>query len=426
MTQPAAEQPAFRWLISQIGSREHYAAAVSVQRQGNLRFLYTDAWCPAIFRKIVSRLPRPVAGLSQRFHPELPSNRVVAFTPSTLSDELLYKFSGRAQTRAEVFHRFEAFGKGFGQKVAHHMRGQSLHPERDIHFAYSTGALESLQFAKGQGLITLVNQMDAARVHEELVREEISRWPNWETQQDSIPDSYFARLFAEWSIADRVVVNSEFSRRAIHRQGVPLEKIVVVPLAYESSATVPPGPKKFCGDRPLQVLFLGQVTVGKGIPYLMQAAEMLRDEHVSFTIVGPIRISEHARSTAPPNVRLVGPVLHQDTARYYQQADVFVLPTISDGFAITQIEAMAYGLPVIATTNCGDVVTEGIDGLIVPIRDAARLAAAIQLFKQNPDRMHAMSDAALKKSAQFTLARFAETLTRAVDAGTREIRRTPD
>jgi glycosyltransferase involved in cell wall biosynthesis len=89
---------------------------------------------------------------------------------------------------------------------------------------------------------------------------------------------------------------------------------------------------------------------------------------------------------------------------------VFVLPTLSDGFAITQLEAMAYGLPVVTTPCCGEVVTDGADGFVVPERDPAALAGAFQRYLRKPDLLRSQSVAALTKSKQFSLDRLAANL----------------
>jgi glycosyltransferase involved in cell wall biosynthesis len=217
---------------------------------------------------------------------------------------------------------------------------------------------------------------------------------------------YFDRLAEEWAAADLIFVNSEFSRRAIHSQGVPLEKLAVVPLAYEAEApldhkTVSPP------EKPLQVLWLGQIVLRKGIPYLFEAARKLQSENIRFAVAGRLGISAEALKTAPPNLQVLGKVTREEAIRLYHAADLFVLPTISDGFAITQLEAMSYGLPVITTPNCGDVVTPGVDGQILPIRDSDALAAAIAALHHDRSRLQAMSDAARAKSRLFTLDRYA-------------------
>ena len=96
--------------------------------------------------------------------------------------------------------------------------------------------------------------------------------------------------------------------------------------------------------------------------------------------------------------------------RQYQQADVFVLPTLSDGFGITQLEAMAHGLPVVATENCGEVVTDGIDGLVVESRNSSALAAALETLASNRERLQEMAASAVMKSKQFTLERLTKDL----------------
>jgi glycosyltransferase involved in cell wall biosynthesis len=80
-----------------------------------------------------------------------------------------------------------------------------------------------------------------------------------------------------------------------------------------------------------------------------------------------------------------------------------MLPTLSDGFAITQLEAMAHAVPIIATPNCGAVVTHGKDGFVVPIRDSAALAGTIQKYLKEPGMLTAHSSAAVKKAAEFSL-----------------------
>jgi len=99
-----------------------------------------------------------------------------------------------------------------------------------------------------------------------------------------------------------------------------------------------------------------------------------------------------------------GLVSRDRTDEFYRSSDLFVLPTLSDGFALTQLEAMAHGLPVIATPNCGEVVSDGVDGLIVPASDANALAEAFQLLIQDPGRLGTMSVAAKIKVAEFSLA----------------------
>jgi glycosyltransferase involved in cell wall biosynthesis len=154
-------------------------------------------------------------------------------------------------------------------------------------------------------------------------------------------------------------------------------------------------------------LFLGQVILRKGIQYLIQAARLLEWENIRFDIVGPIGISEAARASAPKNVFFHGRAVRDEAAKWYGQADVFVLPTLSDGFAITQLEAMANSLPVITTACCGEVVSDGVDGFVIPPRNDTALAVTLQRYLTKPELLGSQRASALDKSRQFTLERLA-------------------
>jgi len=221
-------------------------------------------------------------------------------------------------------------------------------------------------------------------------------------------------------VADIVMVNSEWTKSALIRQGVPEDKLVVVPLAFEKSVGAPitgsPGSAKpdsiteFTAKKPLRVLFLGQVILRKGIQYLIEAASLVRDEPVQFDIVGPLGISKAALESAPPTMTFHGAISRDRAPGFFGSSDLFVLPTISDGFALTQIEAMAHGLPVIATPNCGDVVTSGVDGLIVPAFDGKALAEAILSLVRDPERLVAMSAATAATIEKFSLSKLGDHL----------------
>jgi glycosyltransferase involved in cell wall biosynthesis len=183
-------------------------------------------------------------------------------------------------------------------------------------------------------------------------------------------------------MTDIVVVNSEWSKRALVLQGVPAEKIIVVPLCIDLCHWTPGQPIDARG--PLKVLWLGGINLRKGIQYLVGAARLLQRESIEFHLAGPIYIAESVVKTFPPNMRILGRLTRDQTDQVYLRSHVFVLPTISDGFAITQLEAMEHGLPVVTTPNCGRVITDGVNGLIVPARDSEALARA--LARLNADR----------------------------------------
>jgi glycosyltransferase involved in cell wall biosynthesis len=275
-------------------------------------------------------------------------------------------------------------------------------PSPSAFFSYTTGALEALEFLEERGVPTMVDQIDPARTEDEIVRREEELWPNWASPPGRIPDVYFERLAAEWKRASIVVVNSEWCRAALIQQGVPAEKLRVLPLAYDVPPLSNPTETR---SRVKTVLWLGQVVLRKGIQYLMAAARLLPTDRLRFVVAGPIGIATEALRSAPSNMSFIGPITRDRASELYRSAHLFVFPTLSDGF-----EAMAHGLPVISTRNCGEVVEHGVNGLFVPPRNAEALAEAICEVAFDGPRLESMSAAALETSRRFSIQVLSERL----------------
>jgi glycosyltransferase involved in cell wall biosynthesis len=415
------------WITSQIGAREHYAIPRVLHRAGKLERLYTDFWATAPWR-LLGKLTGK-ASLATRCHRELAGAPVTSFN--------LQALKASRQRFTNPYDGFLKIGEAFGRSVASdlalRLKPSTFSPPPNsqlpassstVFFGYDTGFLEPAQWINARGGKAIVGQMDPARYEVDLVKAEEKRWPGWARHSVEVPESYFQRREAEWAVADLVIVNSEWTKAALIRQGVAADKIVIVPLAYEAPPVEGRGTRDegygdaeknsrrstFDSRRTLRVLFLGQVILRKGIQYLIEAARLLEKELIHFDVVGSIGISDAAVASAPANMTFHGPVSRDRTEEFYRSADLFVLPTLSDGFALTQLEAMAHGLPVIATPNCGEVVSDGMDGLIVPASDSNALAEAFQLLLQDPEKLQAMNEATGAKLKQFSLAKLGENL----------------
>jgi glycosyltransferase involved in cell wall biosynthesis len=422
-----------KWICCQIGAREHYAVARALHQGGRLASLYTDFWAGPAVRKLVGggwgyggkqKVESRNAGsffgtlrsLVSRFHPELKGAAVTSWNVRALLWET------RLRQKSEVRdHGFIEVGSRFAVRVREALKRRSDLGPDSIFFAYDTGALETMEWCRERGIKRVLNQMDPNRVEVELVRAEEECWPGWASYSTQVPEEYFCRREQEWALADRVIVNSEFCRQALVKQGVSSEKLVVIPLCYEtederlevrSQKSEPSSINHQPSTGTLRVLFLGQVILRKGIQYLIEAARKLKGENIRFEVVGPIGISRGAIASAPRNMTFHGRATRDQAANWYRQADVFVLPTLSDGFALTQIEAMAHGLPVVTTPCCGEVVSDGVDGFIVLPRNAEVLAKTFLRYLEEPNLLKAQQNAALTKAAQFTLNRLANNLLR--------------
>jgi glycosyltransferase involved in cell wall biosynthesis len=400
-----------KWICSQIGAREHYAVPRVLHRLGKLDRFYTDLWAGTVWQTIGVLTGRSILGT--RFHEELADAKVTSFDGTVLIDSI---FGG--DLKNNPYDWFHYVGKDFGARVTESLKRQKMRNwSETIFFGYDTGFLEPAEYVKSRGGKTIVCQMDPSRVEVELIKEEGKRWPSLAKRPLDVPEIYFKRREAEWAVADRVIVNSKWSMQALMKQGVPEHKLVVVPLAYETgkAGVSNKRSKSDQGDiitpnRPLRALFLGQVVLRKGIQYLIEAARILGNESVHFDVVGSIGISQEGVKSAPKNMTFHGLVKQDETKKFYRSADLFILPTLSDGFALTQLEAMAYELPVIVTPNCGEVVTHGVDGLIVPEKDSKALAEAIRSFLEDPGQLRALGHATQAKVQQFGMQNLSDNL----------------
>jgi glycosyltransferase involved in cell wall biosynthesis len=405
------------WFCAQLGGREHYAVPRALHSSGVLGGMMTDYWAGKCLRQVGRSFPfKVLRSMGARHHSAIPDALVTAWNWRAMRWEMLHR---RVSSKGGVAGRYRGYcevGRRFSSELVGQFQRMRL-PANSVFFGYDTGSLEVMKHLKGRGVYCILDQIDPARVEMEMVQAEQRAWPEWEAEPLDIPAEFFDRHSEEWALADKIVVNSEWSRQALIQQGVPETKLAVVPLSYETSVGLAPlenSHREAIGGgmagEPFRVLFLGQVMLRKGVQYLLEAARLLRHAPVRFDIVGPIQISRKAVSTAPANVSFRGRVTRDEAVKWYRQSNVFVLPTISDGFALTQLEAMSNGLPVIATTHCGGVVTDGEDGFVVPARDSAAIARVVEGYLACPDLLLRQRCAALKKAQQFSLRRLADNL----------------
>lgn len=404
-------------LVVQKGSREHYAVAQALYQQGMLAGLFTDWYA---FEDASSRGALSVAVALSRFWGKRNRRAALAARCEAIPDELVRAFplrslywkwrERRGLSRGLSVEAFVETDRAFAATITRHPL-----PAHDVFFGYSYASLEMLQYEKERGVFTVLDQIDPGPVEYRLVAEEMTRHPELSGMPAPFPKEHFARARREWDLTDMIVVNSEWSREAIIAEGAAPEKIEVIPLCYEKriESTNAESRTRKMGE-PLRVLFLGQVNVRKGIHNLIEAARQLTKEPVEFLIVGQSDIRNEAMAKAPQNMRWMGAAPRSQVPEYYRKSDVFVLPTLSDGYAITQLEAMAYGLPVIVTPNCGRVVEDGVTGFIVPASDPGALVSVIRRLIGNPallGRMHGQCTAAVDR---YSVESYGRRLTQAI------------
>lgn len=285
-----------------------------------------------------------------------------------------------------VYGAYTVMGEEFGKECIHH-----LNVDHEAFWGFCGTSLEALRHERRRGTKTIVEQVDLARQYEETRREECPP-----LLFKPAPSAYFERLQAEWDAARLVVVNSIFCRDAIVAQGVDIHKVRVIPLMYDCHGTRTMM-RRWRPAGPLRVLWVGALSHTKGIRYALEAALMLKEYPVEFTFAGRPITGLDQICVRAPNVTFLGSIPRNDLPEVYSTHDVLLFPTLCDGFGIVQLEAMSYGLPVIATNCCGSVVDDGSSGFVIPSRNANAIAEKVVALVDDRPRLAAMSAAALKR-----------------------------
>ena len=358
------------WVCCQLGAREHYVVPRALQHHGLLRELITDLWIRA----------------TGRFHPGLSSARVTASNAAALTFTLRSGLAG-AKGWSLIHKRNDWFQRAVVTRLT---RRKHDADELSV-FSYSYAAEGIFEFARERGWRTVLGQIDPGPAEERIVAQLHNGHRNgWQPA----PAEYWKRWRRECDLADRILVNSNWSRDALLSEGIAPEKIRVIPLAFdppeESSSFQRSYPAAFTPERPLRVLFLGQINLRKGAPQLFDAVKLLANEPVEFHFVGPLQID--IPHSLKHRIKWFGIAARNDVARHYRDADVFILPTHSDGFGLTQLEAQSWKLPVIASRFCGDVVTHNFNGLILDEVNGPTIAQTLQQLVCAPERLQTMSN----------------------------------
>ena len=186
------------------------------------------------------------------------------------------------------------------------------------------------------------------------------------------------RAIEELHLADMIVVPSSYSAKS-YTEPELLRKVRVNPLGANVGYFEKPA--KTSG---FKVLMVGNNFLRKGIHYLVQAFKLIDDPNAELWIRGEVP-DEYRKRIQDPRITIIPPVLPNRLKKLYQAADVFVQPSIDEGFGMTVFEALGYGLPLVVTENVGarDLLTPDVS-VTVPARNPGAIAAAIETARHLP------------------------------------------
>jgi glycosyltransferase involved in cell wall biosynthesis len=363
-----------RVVLSAPGVFHHFALARELDGRGHLQRIYTTyPWARVKREHLAPSLVRTFPWI----HPaQLALKKRLRLSPS-LRD-------GFDTVNAASFDRYVA----------------ATLPACDFFIGMSGSGLRSGLRARRSGATYICDRGSShVRYQVRVLAEEYARWG---CAADHVPTAAIEREEAEYAAADLILVPSEFAFRSFVEMGVAEDKLRKVVLAADVQRFHPvaePDPDEFC------VLYVGQISFRKGIPYLLEAFHGLRHPRKRLRLIGVVedRIKSYLRTAPLGGVVFEGAQPFESVRRAMSEAHVTVLPSVEDGFGMVLAEAMACGSPVISTVNTGglDLYRDGLEGFIVPIRDPGAILRALECLAGDPGMLQSLRTAASAKMREL-------------------------
>jgi glycosyltransferase involved in cell wall biosynthesis len=269
--------------------------------------------------------------------------------------------------------------------------------ESQILHGWASFSLASGAKQKKQGGVFLLDRAcPHVRYQSDLLVEEAERLG---MKYARMSPRFMERMEAEYHLADRILVPSTYTHDSFLANGILKEKLSILRL---DASFIPKAPRVREENRKKELVVgsIGGSVLRKGFLYLVEAWQKMKLKNARLLIKTSWRELEKIPQLARmiENDQTIQVVGYMKTIEaFYEQCDLFCLPSIDDGFGMVVLEALACGLPVVTTANVGasEFIHEGGNGYVVPIRDTGTLADRLQQFSDDPALIHRMSVEAL-------------------------------
>ncbi len=304
------------------------------------------------------------------------------------------------------------------QKVAHYLESTPKAPSAI--YAYEDGALNCFTAAKKRSIQSIYDlPIGYWRAARRIQREEAELKPEWAATMPALKDSEqkTARKDQELQLADTIIVASRFTADTLLEAPFDLPAPIVIPYGCPQAREVKDVLRPRHKNDKLKILFVGSLGQRKGLAYLLEAVEQMGDR-VELTLVG------RKSATCPPLEKALNQhhwiesLAHPQILQIMSEQDVLVFPSLFEGFGLVLTEALSQGLPIITTTHTAapDLITDGKEGFIVPIRDSEAIASRLEQLYKDPDLLQSMRQAAVTKAQSQTWQHHQDEMARALEA----------
>jgi len=289
---------------------------------------------------------------------------------------------------------------------------RSTHSEYRVIYCYEDCALKTMLAAKRRHVKTVYElPLGYFKGVEEIISRELSANPALSPFFAPFPEPRYKqeRKQLELETADLIICPSRFSRSTTEGYCCP-DRVKVIPYGADTTRSAKQWPAR--RDAPLRLLYVGQISPRKGIHLLFEALTRIAPAEYSLTLIGTWRpgFRQWLDRQYGIRYRYLGKISHSELHNFYKAHDALVFPTIAEGLALVILEAMACGIPVIASTHSGgaDIITNGRDGLIFRAQDVGALRTAIADLLNKVDSLPEMGFQARRTAEQLSWDEYGE------------------
>jgi glycosyltransferase involved in cell wall biosynthesis len=278
----------------------------------------------------------------------------------------------------------------------------------DVVHTYEHAALATLKCAKSRGLFTVYEQLSQHHAFfTPIVEEQLKLYPQLKSGVSDLLINKKAvirnnRRDEEIAIADLILCNSSFTKYTLIKAGIDEGRIEIIPLAFPK--TIAKITEKDI-HRPIRFLYAGNQSIRKGTHLLFEAWRKcsFEENEAELWLVGATNPELLLGKSFPSNVIIKENIPHVELMKLYREIDVFVLPTLADGFGMVVTEAMSQGVPAIATEHsCGpDIIDHNLNGWVIPAGNIEALVETLKWVIENKNKLPEFSSEALKKASSW-------------------------
>lgn len=294
-----------------------------------------------------------------------------------------------------VWERAEA---GFDRQVA-----RRVHRGLSGVYGFEFSSLATFQRARELG-VRVAYDLPAPepRFVQQLLAAEMEKFPELRTayhaHTEAREERRTARRRAEWTLADLILVNSQFTKSSYAQAGLEGARVRVATLGAPPPVPISEACPTSAPAGTLRLVWAGTFGIRKGAHYLLEAWRRGQlGRHARLEVFGSIAIPERILRPLPDGIVLHGPVAREELLAHYRTADALIFPTLCDGFGMVVTEAWSRGLPVITTDRAGaaDLLKPKTNGLLIRAADPAAIVEVIDWCQSHRPELHRMREAAL-------------------------------